>query len=135
MATRAADELREQFEGLLVRQQEQFSAQLESVAATIGSKDIIPVSGGENLGHFAGKLGESFEEWLKRFNRLAKANNWTPEKKRDIFPWFLRGLAQQKYGQNFDTRICHYCRKQEDYSNRLPSEATNFNKSKFAQLQ
>ena len=96
--TRASEELREQFEQLLTLQQQQFTTQLDTVAATIGAhKDIIPVAGGEGLTHFSGAMGESFEEWLKRFNRLAQANNWTPEKKRDVFPWFLRGLAEQKY--------------------------------------
>lgn len=64
-------------------------------AAVNATKEAVPLSSGVN--YFSGEIGESFEEWLKRFDRLAQANNWDDNRKRDVFPWFLRGLAEQKY--------------------------------------
>ena len=83
------------------------------LTAAVGTKEVVSLeqnNGG--LPFYHGGVGESLDHWLKRFNRLAQANSWNADKKRDVFPWFLRGLAEQKYDsltaaekQNFDTMI------------------------------
>ncbi len=46
---------------------------------------------------FHANISDNFDEWLKRFNRLAQANNWADNRKKNILPYYLVGSAEQTY--------------------------------------
>ena len=46
---------------------------------------------------FFGNLDEDFDSWIKNFDRIAKANGWSKEKKTITIPTFLRDRAAEHY--------------------------------------
>ncbi len=48
---------------------------------------------------FFGEPGEDIEKWLKSFERVAKANNWTEKRQVDILPAFLRDRAAEIFDE------------------------------------
>ncbi len=60
-------------------------------AAVESSKDAVPMQ--FDLSVFKGGVSDNFE-WLKRFNRLAQANNWTEDRKKNVLAFYLRGSAE-----------------------------------------
>lgn len=46
---------------------------------------------------FFGNLDEDFDSWIKNFDRIAKANGWSKEKKTITIPAFLRDRAAEHY--------------------------------------
>ena len=46
---------------------------------------------------FFGEPGEDIEKWLKSFERVSKANNWSATRQRDVLPAFLRERAAEFY--------------------------------------
>lgn len=66
-----------------------------------GTQEPLPLSlGGEtDLKPFSGTIGENFEDWIKHFERLAQANRWEDDRKRDVLPFYLRGGAETIYDE------------------------------------
>ena len=50
-----------------------------------------------------GERGECIKNWLKSFERLSKAKNWTEKRQSDILPAFLRDRAAEFYDELPDT--------------------------------
>ena len=46
---------------------------------------------------FFGNLDEDFDSRIKNFDRIAKANGWSKEKKTITIPAFLRNRAAEHY--------------------------------------
>ena len=65
----------------------------------VGHRDTFSMenSNSVGLGTFSGSSSENWKKFLARFNRLAQANSWTDDKKRDILPFYLRGAAEEAY--------------------------------------
>ena len=79
--------------------QDVVKATLESQQELIEIKlqNLLPVVSPSSLPFFTGGVGESFEDWIKRYCNLALANGWSESKKREVLPWFLQGYAELKY--------------------------------------
>ena len=48
---------------------------------------------------FFGEPGEDIEKWLKSFERVSKANNWSEMRQKDVLPAFLRERAAEFYDE------------------------------------
>ena len=48
---------------------------------------------------FYGEPGDDVEKWLKSFDRISKANNWSGRRQREILPAFLRERAAEFYDE------------------------------------
>ena len=48
---------------------------------------------------FFGEPGEDIKKWLKSFERVSKANNWTEKRQCDILPAILRDKAAEFYDE------------------------------------
>lgn len=46
---------------------------------------------------FYGDVGEDFENWIKTFERIGRANRWGPDRKVELLPAYLRGRAADFY--------------------------------------
>ena len=68
-----------------------------TAAVNASLREAVPVASGGVLPFFHGSVDESFDEWIKRYRRLALANGWSDDKKKEVLPWYLRGYAEQKY--------------------------------------
>ena len=51
---------------------------------------------------FFGEPGEDVEKWLRSFDRVAKANNWSEKRQWDILPAFLWDRAPEYYDELHD---------------------------------
>lgn len=48
---------------------------------------------------FFGEPGEDIEKWLKSFERISKANNWSEKRKTDVSPAHLRDKAAKFFDE------------------------------------
>ena len=48
---------------------------------------------------FFGEPGEDIEKWLKSFDRVATANNWSERRQCDILPAYLRDKAAEHFDE------------------------------------
>ena len=76
---------------------------------------------------FFGKPGEDVEKWLKSFERVSKANNWSKKRQCDILPAFLRDRAAEFFDELPDDSISDWEKLKETLKNHfLPKEARRF---------
>eukprot|EP00794_Sanderia_malayensis_P013535 gene13535-biopygen10802 len=82
-------------------------------ASALATEELVTVHNGREpreetartvvqLSKFFGEPGEDVEKWLKSFERVTKANNWSPRRQRDIIPAFLREPAAEFYDELHD---------------------------------
>ncbi len=76
--------------------QESTAGMRQAVTNAVSESKEAVVSNFE-LKSFSGNVTDNFDEWLKRFNRLAQANNWVDDRKKNILPYYLVGSAEQVY--------------------------------------
>ena len=53
---------------------------------------------------FFGEPGEDIEKWLKSFERISKANNWSEKRQVDILPAYLRDRAAEFFDEMPDQK-------------------------------
>ena len=76
---------------------------------------------------FFGEPGEDIEKWLKSFERVSKANNWTEKRQCDILPAFLRDRAAEFYDELPPRSQDNLDRLKEDLTEHfMPKEARRF---------
>ena len=61
------------------------------------------------LGTFSGACNENFKKFVSRFDCLALANEWNNDRKRDMFPLFLCGAAEEFYEDILEVDELAYC--------------------------
>ena len=77
-------------------------SELELIDAPLQSREEQP----KTVVHpnkFYGEPGEDIEKWLRSFDRVAKANNWSQKRQCDILPAFLRDRAAEFYDEIADS--------------------------------
>ncbi len=75
-------------------------------AAVADNKEAIPNK--FELMPFQGNVTDNFDEWLKWFNRLAQANSWSDDHKKNILPYYLVGSAEQTYDNTTQAERTNY---------------------------
>lgn len=71
---------------------------IQKVTPVCDVKDIVKPT------IFYGNLDDDIDSWIKNFNRIARANNWNEERKKNILPAFLRDRAAD-YFESLDESV------------------------------
>jgi len=76
---------------------------------------------------FFGEPGEDIEKWLKSFDRVAKANNWSEKRQCDILPAYLRDRAAEYFDELPDRNKTTLAKLKEALIEHfMPKEARRF---------
>ena len=92
-----------------------------AVTATASNNEAKFVS---NPNRFYGRIGEDFEQWLREFERCARANHWSKDRCCEILPSLLRDRAADVWEEMPDTVQFDYDKTKEVLTEHfLPKEA------------
>ena len=91
------------------------------VTATASNNEAKFVS---NPNRFYGRIGEDFEQWLREFERCARANHWSKDRCSEILPSLLRDRAADVWEEMPDAVQFDYDKTKEVLTEHfLPKEA------------
>jgi len=76
---------------------------------------------------FYGREEEDPLEWLKSFNNAALANNWSPERKLEIVPSYLRGQASYWFDEEIKDRVEEWSVEEQENTEQENNDNNNNN--------